>query len=370
MNKNKLILIVMPILLFVLLFFALFIPTKNTQILTAGILVVVLSVLYFLVRKRKTPSFYRREVLLLIVSIGLLYLMGLYLSGIHFGFFKSLKFSFVSLFKVIIPLSVIIISIEIIRNILLSQENKIVEVFTFLSCVVVEVLMYSNLRSINSLNGFMDIVGLTFFPAITHNILYNYLSKRYGIYPNIVFRLITSLYPYVIPYVPATPDSLLAFLRLMLPLLIYAFISGLYEGKAKFAVEKTSKMTYVITSLLILMMISVAMLISGQFKVGTIVIGSESMTGELNKGDVVFYEKFSDQLIEEEQIIVFKKGESLIIHRVTKIEIINNQVRYYTKGDTNEDDDEGYITNKEIIGITKFKIPYLGYPTIWINDLY
>jgi len=101
-----------------------------------------------------------------------------------------------------------------------------------------------------------------------------------------------------------------------------------------------------------------------------LVIGSESMTGEYNKGDAVLYEDYDDQTVKVGDVLVFKKGNSRIIHRVVEIERINGQNRYYTKGDANEDRDSGYITDESIIGVANVKIPYLGYPTIWLRDLF
>ena len=117
-------------------------------------------------------------------------------------------------------------------------------------------------------------------------------------------------------------------------------------------------------------MISIVMLISGQFKYSAIVIATESMTGEINKGDLVLYERYDDQIIVEGQVIVFKKDKSTIIHRVVEIDVVNGQTRYYTKGDANELRDAGYITDSSIIGVTNIKLSYLGYPTLWIRDLF
>ena len=60
----------------------------------------------------------------------------------------------------------------------------------------------------------------------------------------------------------------------------------------------------------------------------------------------------------------------MIIHRVIKIEKINGVLRYYTKGDANEDRDSGFITNDDILGTVNYKLPYVGYPTIWVRSLF
>ena len=117
-------------------------------------------------------------------------------------------------------------------------------------------------------------------------------------------------------------------------------------------------------------MVSFILLISGQSRYGLIVIATESMTGEINKGDAVIYADYDDQTIEVGQVIIYQKNKSLTVHRVVDIEIIDGATRYYTKGDANNDMDAGYVTDADIVGITDFKIPYIGMPTLWLGDIF
>ena len=217
----------------------------------------------------------------------------------------------------------------------------------------------------------MDIVGLTFLPAITANALYHFTSKKFGALPNIVYRLIITLYAYILPVVPALTEVLLSLTKLILPMIVYAFISGLYEKKRKFAVKKRkSALSYALVTISVFIIISVAMLISCQFKYGALVIATESMTGEINKGDVAIYEAYDDQEIKVGQVLVFDKKGTKVVHRVAKIENVDGIVRYYTKGDIYENLDEGYILESNIIGLAEVRVPYVGYPTLWIRGLF
>ena len=94
------------------------------------------------------------------------------------------------------------------------------------------------------------------------------------------------------------------------------------------------------------------------------------MTGALNKGDAIVYESYEKQAINEGDVLIFNKDKIRIIHRVIEIKEINGQKRYFTKGDANQKVDDGYITEKDIIGISLFKIKYIGYPSIWVNDIF
>ena len=129
-------------------------------------------------------------------------------------------------------------------------------------------------------------------------------------------------------------------------------------------------MSKLLTSVVVIIMIGTVMLVSNQFRYGALVIATESMTGELDKGDVVIFESFEGQHIPEGQVIVFEKYNTTVVHRVVDIKIINGIARYYTKGDANEDNDMGYITNAEIVGLVNYKIPTVGYPTLWLRSLF
>jgi signal peptidase I len=189
-----------------------------------------------------------------------------------------------------------------------------------------------------------------------------------------VFRLLTVVTFYLIPYGSAISDSLIALANLLIPIGLYLFIDSLYEKKKKYALGNTNRWaryaSRALSALVILIMLGTVMLVSNHFRYGALVIATESMTGELNRGDGVFYEEYTDQPIATDDILIFHKGGQLTVHRVTDITRIDGQTRYVTEGDANEDVDFGYITDEDIVGISKAKIPYFGYLTLWARDLF
>jgi signal peptidase I len=154
-----------------------------------------------------------------------------------------------------------------------------------------------------------------------------------------------------------------------MPLALLALVSALFEKKKRYAKKKTSKLSTVGTLLVTAVIVSLVMLVSCQFRFGAIVVATESMTGEINKGDVIVYERYEKQTINEGQVIVFLQGGNRIVHRVVKIEQKDGEVRYFTKGDANNVIDSGYVTDKDIVGLTDIKVAYIGYPTLWLREL-
>lgn len=355
---------------------ALILPIGESGRIVAAILLLPAAVLIaFFVKKRNTLSLHKRTIIWIMAASAVIYISIYYLLGLKFGFYKNpYRFSYGNFFKFILPIATIIISTEIIRFVMMSQKGKLFHVLCYFSCVISDMLIYSNISWITSFNRFMDLVAGIAFPAVLFNLVYNYLSKRYGIYPNTVFRAIFTLHSYILPVTPNISESLVNLFNLFLPIAIYIFIDALYENKRKYALGKRSKMMRLVSRTLALVAVFIVfgtiMLISNQFKYGALVIATESMTGEVNKGDVVIYESYDDQTVKEGQIIVFESKGSTIVHRVVEIKIINGIAQYYTKGDANEDKDSGYITESQIVGLVNYKIPSLGYPTLWMRSLF
>lgn len=358
------------------LLLALFLPLGESGRIVAAILLLPSAVLtWTLLKKRNIFSINSNQVLVVIAVIALVYVMLYYLTGLKFGFVNNpYKLSVKNIFKYILPIASVIVCSEIIRTIMMAQPGKLAKVLCYFSCLAADLLIVSSIPAVTSFNRFMDLIAGTLFPAILSNLLYHYLSKRYGIYPNVVFRAITTLHLYVFPIRSAISDSLVHFVELLMPIAIFLFIDSLYEKKRKYALGNTSLVVRVasgiLTAVVLVIMTGTVMLVSNQFKYGSLVIVTESMTGEINKGDVVIFESYDDHAVQEGQVIVFEKYNSMIVHRVVDIEIINGQTRYYTKGDANEDDDAGYITDADIVGLVYYKAPYLGYPTLWIRSLF
>ena len=363
-------------LVFAALLVALIVPFgESGRIVAAFLLLPAAALIPLFLKKRNILSINKNQVLLVVTVIALLYVMAYYLTGLEFGFYNNPnRLSLKNFFRFFLPIAAIITFTEIVRYVLVAQNDKLTRALCYCSCVMADMLICSNIPSVTNISRFMDLVAGALFPAILSNLLYNYLSKRYGFYPNLVFRAIIILHSYVIPIKTGISESLLNFFNVLFPIAVYLFIDALYEKKRRYALGNTSKfwrvMSTLLTVIVLILMTGTIMVISNQFYIGAYVIATESMTGEINKGDVAIYESYEDQFIREGQVIVFEKGSSMVVHRVVKIEIINGNKRYYTKGDNNEDWDFGFITDADIVGLVNLKLPYLGYPTLWMRSLF
>ena len=369
LTHDKKILYVIAGALLLLLLICVFTQIGSEQLIVAGLLLAYTVFTMITLRRRGAKGKSSREVLLLMTVLGALFVVLMYISRAFFGYYENPYFvKNGNLLLKIVPIAVMIVTVELLRSVFLARKDRAASVLSYLSALCVDILMYASISDITSFNRFMDLVGLYLFPAITANALYHYVSKRYGALPCIIYRALTTLYIYVLPTVSAMPDAMHACIKTVLPLIILALVTAMYERKQRRVKRKKDKITYAVVAVCALLMIGVVMLISCQFRFGAIVIATDSMTGEINRGDVVIFEQYDGERIDVGEVIVFERDGRRIVHRVAYMELDGGEYHYFTKGDANPNIDQGYVTKNDIVGLVSLKVAYIGYPTLWLRD--
>lgn len=380
MKKDKIRIFVLEISLLVFLFFALFALNIISRKNLALIICIYAIVVSFFLKKRKISSINTKQVTILMVVFAMFYLVIFYLLGLHFGFVKpKIMFSIKTIFNFILPLGTIIVASEWMRRIFLSHKLEIKfkskkidlsSIFTYIAMVMVDLLIYTEVYDLAKLDDFLTVLGFVFFASLSCNLLYNYIAIRYGVKGIIIFRLITILFVYIIPFIPDVYVFFRSFLRLLYPYLIYLFFEKLYSKNDYTLGIREKRKEIVGNTLLIVIASLLVMLISCKFKYGIIVVGSGSMTGTLNKGDAVIFEKYQRQEIKKGQVIIFDYNGIETIHRVIDVQKVNGEYRYYTKGDANSRNDEEFRIKEDIYALVKLRVKYIGYPTLWVRDIF
>lgn len=370
MNKSKILnYIFVTILLFILSLSIVF-KTTLIKIVLASIIVLYTIFICRFFKKRKVVSINKNTVTLIITVSALIYLMGIYLLGLKFGFYKTLyPLNFKNIIYYTLPIIIIIVCYEIIRFVLISTENKIFYAASYMMGIMIDVILFFNFMAITNFNEFMNLMGMILFPTIISNNLYQYLCKNYGYIPNIIYKIITCCYSYFISLVPAIDESVFALINLVYPLFSLLIVKVLFDSRQKTKISKMNPIIKILSVISYVLCIMLYMLFSNQFRYKTIVIATDSMKGEINRGDIVIYEQYQDEEINVGEIILFTYKESLYVHRVVDVKDINGELFYYTQGDANEEMDAGYRTSDDIVGYTNFKISYFGYLTLWLRAM-
>ena len=370
MNQDKRITYGLSCLFAGILLLCCFVPKNDFSNWGISLFVAVMAVATgVLVKKRSILALPHRQVAAVMLVAAFLLVAVYLLTGLSFGYYRS-PFTARYWWKYILPYALTICAGEYIRRVLLAQEKKSLVAITYIGFVFLDAALFKGTAEFRNFSLFWDYCGMTVIPAVTANLLYHFLSKCYGCLPVIGYRVILAVYPYFLPVKPQMPEAMLAFAKVLIPLLLISFIQLLYGKRRNAAPKRNTPLQRILAAVMVLFMTAFIMLISCKFRYGLLVIATESMTGSINKGDAVIYERYDDQLLQEGQVIVFSDSNRLVVHRIVGLEKINGVLRIYTKGDANEAPDMGFITTGDVVGIETMTVKYLGYPTVWMRELF
>ena len=337
-------------------------------------LIFLIFIEYFLFGFEKNRRRYDKDIILEIIIILISFFLLYYLFGIVIGFAKVKNyFTILSIFKFIVPMIFYIILKEFLRYQLSmkSSESKILLVFV---CILF-IFMDNTIAFASHTLGFNKetflLVAVTFLPTITENILCSFLTLKFGYLPSICYLLIMKLYRYFLPIVPNPNEYLYSLIFLLLPIFVlFCIKSWLSKDKTESVVlesYKKRKNEIVIYIPIIILIIILVYFISGYFKYYAVAVASGSMEPVISKGDIVIVnQKFEN--LSNKDIIAYKYEGRIIVHRIYKIVNVDNDYYVYTKGDANSSFDRYKITKDMVIGVVKFKVPLIGYPTVLLNE--
>lgn len=323
---------------------------------------------YFVLEKDKHR--YMKDILFEVIFYLIIFFILYYLLGLIIGLAQTRNYlNFAGLSNFIIPIILYCILREIFRyNMLCKAEGNVL-------CFVLVVILFilfdvSNDVYYSTFTTKYDVlkfVALVLLPAISSNISYSYVSKKMGYIPVIMFDLVFSLYPYLIPILPNPNEYVVAMIYLLVPVFFSFRIFKFFELKKDDIVPSDYyKKTIKGILLPIITIFAIIYFYSGYFKFYAISIASGSMNPNINVGDIVIVDqKYTD--INEDDVIAYKKDNLIIVHRIVKKVKYRDSYLYYTKGDANSKMDDFVIEADMIVGKVNYRIPYIGYPTVWFN---
>jgi len=335
------------------------------------LLLILFKVLFGFERDRNR---YTKDMLYETIIFLIIFFIAFYLFGIKIGFLRIENYySLYGLTNFILPLIFSIILKEILRYMMLkkiegSELLKITTCILFICLEITTIIFYTNFSTGSEIFTF---ISLSLLPAIVKNIVFNYISQRVGYKPVILYSLVMELYVYLIPIIPDINDYIKSLVRIILPLILGYRIYKLFEKeKDKYLSYDNKKQNLAYLLAPVLFTIIVVYFTSGYFKYYTIVIASGSMSPEIDKGDVVVIEKIKNKdKLKKNDVIAYKYNNIIVVHRIIEIIKTSEENYYYTKGDSNLVEDSYAITEDMIVGKVNITIPYIGYPTVWLNEL-
>lgn len=313
----------------------------------------------------------------LLFIIVITYLIIYVFAGLFLGYVKSIySHSLLGIIKNIWNYIIPIVFIELIRNIVIrnSGNNKLIFILISLLFTLIDIDLF-NIINITDKTEIFKLTFSTIIPTVVENFTLTYITMTSGYIANLIYLLPQELTNIILPIFPDLDWYFSSLFGILLPTICFIVIKYLddrieaIKPKSRLKKEKPIRLIIFISPLILF-----ALFVAGIFKYKPTAIVSNSMYPIYQRGDVVIIEKVNTKNIKKLKkydIIEYKLDNIIVAHRIIYIEKHNDgTVLYITKGDNNNIVDKEKVTQKQVNGIVKFKVPKVGYPSVWLNDFF
>ena len=375
MKKETYIIAVIEVLLLIISLFQIYVVKSFSYPIYLLILFVILGVSYYFLKFDKRKERLSKDIMLIIGIVVLLYWLIIYIVGYFSGFLmNSYQRSFFGITKNVLYGFGLIAFSEMFRHMFLRRRNDNKKIFV-LTIIVISMLEIVTKFSANQLDSNVQILKLLFsvvVPIFSKNIFLSFITLKVGCISSILYRSLMELPLYIVPIIPNLGYYIENLVITILPLIILLIIYKLYysdDGKIASSrmYNKINKISNVIYSFIVILLLGVVLLVSGIGRYIVYTIGSASMEDTINVGDVVVIDK-KDKEFKENDIIAFYHNDVILVHRIIKIYKDAYGEYYQTKGDNNETADSWLVKEKDVVGQYRMRFRWIGWPTVKLNE--
>ena len=318
---------------------------------------------------------FTKDIIMDIIIFLMTYYILFYLFGIITTFAKTGNYYTIKgIVNFIIPVALFIILKEYLRYNMMckSEGNSLTTCFGIVVFILMDIykdIYYSQLTTSYEI---FKLIALTILPATASNIAFTYITKKVGYKPVILYALVTNLFYYLVPVIPNPSEYLTSVISFILPIILWYRVYKFFKKEKDEEIDRNDKKRKSFTIIVpLLITIILVYFTSGYFHYWAIAVASGSMSPVINKGDVVIIEKIDKDYskIKKGDVIAYRYSNVAIVHRVINIVKTNDKYYFYTKGDANKNEDDIIIEEDMIIGLINTKIPLIGIPTVWLNEI-
>lgn len=97
------------------------------------------------------------------------------------------------------------------------------------------------------------------------------------------------------------------------------------------------------------------------------IVLSGSMETQIHVGDLVIVKETDTKELNKNDIIAFREDNIVITHRIVDVYNDSDGIKYITKGDNNNAEDKGCVTEGQVEGVFKCRIGGLGNLALFIQ---
>lgn len=361
-----------------LLFFNIYISKTINFTFTFVVLLGMLVASIFLFGYRKIDKRDYKYKLILVAGLTFMLQSILYLVGTKTGYISNYSSMFKSYVEksVIVLVFLTVLTRELIRYLVINaRTNKkwqsiLLQTLLIIMCILVDLAIAPKIYTFTSFTLVYEFLAMFLIPSAAKNILLNYLSVIGGYPITFVYVLIMDLYIYFLSVKPELNMLLEAVILLVFPYVVYNYVKELNNRRTVTKKREKKKENKIVTAISTIIFVILVCLVSREFKYSMIGIGSESMTGTINKGDAIIYKRYEKDEDVKNKVIVFKRNNVMIVHRVIKVYTLDGEYVYQTKGDANESADNWLVEQSDVLGIVEKRVPFIAWPSVILGEIF
>ena len=306
-----------------------------------------------------------------VIIMLLLYMLVIYTLGLFMGFNKTIySHTFLNILVHSVPVIFFYASLELCRYLVFKKcPNRLqIIIFTILIIILNIIMNVNSSVQYHTAQQIFILVSVIILPIVAREALYSYITYNVSPLPTFLMELAFGLWEVVIPIVPALGNYIAAVIGIVFPYLVYKQVNKNIAYREKYNMYAKKYFRNFMFSFILIFTLVITVLVSGIFKYHMIAVASNSMNPVYYRGDAVIYYKEKAKNIEEGDILVFKNSNSIITHRVISKVDDNGHYIFKTKGDNNNTEDKIEIMEDNILGVVKYIVKYIGYPTVWFKS--
>lgn len=347
----------------------------DSNLFILGLLILTI-IFKFLIKTDRRDTRFQKDYLLIIIIILLLYYLITYFSGFFIGFlYSTYTRRPLGILKNVLTSILFIYLLETSRETIVKsgkyyKMNIIISIILF---TLLELVNQFNIQSLTTKTLVLQFILSIFIPIIIKNgmltLVCLYSNKKNAI----LYQILIIVPKYVLGVFPDLGDYVNATIQTILPLIVLFSILKISDTKREKVkdgrnIQRDKIIANTISVVCFILIVNIMYLVSGLGRFNIMAIGSGSMTGTINKGDAVIIDK-KGKNFKKGEIIAFKIEGKVVVHRIIETKKENNETRYITKGDYNNENDGWLLNKNSIIGHCKHRIMFIGWPSVVLSEL-
>lgn len=312
-----------------------------------------------------------------IVIIVIIYCMVYFSLGLVFGYERSpYSHEVVAILKNLWTFISVIVFQEFTRYQLVKLSPKKIGYYALITAlfIIAEIDFWNFSSNFSNNVEFFKYMSQTIVPLIVTNCLFTYLSIMSANLPATIYRCLLMLMTILLPIFPALNWLIKAMMEIVLVIIASLYVNYVDIKSSRIMTRRQVKKESVVSYIpFVIILVVLVCFISGTFKYQPISVLSNSMLPTFARGDAVIMKKIDKKdlkKLKKGTILYYSKEGRLIVHRIVSVKHTDDgKVEATTKGDNNNANDPWVITEDDMIGTVSFMIPYIGYPSVWVNEL-